>query len=109
MAARIIVRKNTWLSGFEKPNISTDVILKLSAKFHMPIKAFFTTEPVNDTVQSSSEAHLLLAQLQAELEFYSCNWIFPLMGRYGPCLRLPAQHPSSEDLVLWIEDNEITW
>lgn len=53
-------------------------------------------------------AQLLLERLMDELELFSFQCRFELIGHYGPCLRLAAQHPSTGDLVMWVEDNEIT-
>lgn len=53
-------------------------------------------------------AHLLLESLMDQLELFSFQWRFQWIGHYGPCLRLAAQHPATGDLVLWVEDNEIT-
>jgi hypothetical protein len=52
--------------------------------------------------------NLLLAKLLEELQPFSCQWTFQVIGHYGPCLRLPAQHPAIGDLVIWVEDDEIT-
>ena len=60
------------------------------------------------SAQMTIPADLLLARLMEELQRFSFEWTFQVIGNYGPCLRLPAQHPSTGDLVLWVEDDEIT-
>ncbi len=46
--------RQTMYDLFEKPNISTDVLLKLSNTFFIPIEAFFTTLPVNNKGNSTT-------------------------------------------------------
>jgi transcriptional regulator with XRE-family HTH domain len=48
--------RQTMYDLFEKPNIGTDVLLRLSYKFSIPIEAFFTTLPYDGTTGTISPA-----------------------------------------------------
>jgi hypothetical protein len=53
-------------------------------------------------------AELLLTKLLEELHRFSFQWTFQVVGSSGPCVRLSAEHPAIGDLVIWVENNEIT-
>jgi hypothetical protein len=72
-------------------NQSTNKMPSMETKFHPKIPA-----------------ELLLAELLSELHRFSFQWTFQVVGSSGPCVRLPAKHPAIGDLIIWVEDNEIT-
>lgn len=48
--------RQTMYDLFEKPNVGTDVLVRLSNKFFIPMEAFFTTLPYNGSTGTASTA-----------------------------------------------------